>query len=178
MNTRGCLKALGMVGVATLLAGCFTAPVRPPNPDGTYCFRVGKSYRPVLTCTTKAIPAESLERTAKRFEPQQGLLTVYLVRKRWGDTKNLVRVSSGTQSAETVPESFVRWTFPAGSHRLVATWSGGATSLDVQGDAGQVLFVELIGTVWVWGSSYRMEQGDPAGSRERASGLRLVADVG
>lgn len=176
-NTRRRLKVLALA-VAALLAGCSTTRVRPPNPDGTYCFRIGKSYRPVLTCTTSPIPAEHVERAAKRFEPQQGLLTVYLVRKRWGDTKNVVRVSSGTQSAETVPESLVRWTLPAGNHRLVATWSEGTASFDVQGSAGQVLFVELIGSVWAWGSSYHLEQGDPAGSRERALGLRLVADVG
>jgi len=174
---RALLFAVG--GSAFLTAGCMTKPMRPANADGTYCFRIGKSYRPKLTCTPSAIPSESIEADARRFEPAPGKLTVYLVRKRWGDAKNVVRVSNdGASSVDTVPESFARWRLPAGSHRLAVTWPEGSAALDITGAAGEVVFVEVIGSVWAWGSNYRLERGDPAESRQRAKSLRLVADVG
>jgi hypothetical protein len=174
---RALLVAVG--GSALLTAGCMTKPLRPANADGTYCFRIGKSYRPTLTCTPAPVPLESIEADAKRFEAAPGKLTVYVVRKRWGDAKNVVRVSSdGASSVDTVPESFARWRLPAGSHRLAVTWSEGSASLDISGAAGEVVFVEVIGSVWVWGSNYRLERGDAAESRQRAMSLRLVADVG
>ncbi len=168
-----------VAGSAVLTAGCMTKPLRPANADGTYCYRIGKSYRPKLTCTSAPIPSETVESDAKRFEPAPGKLTVFLVRKRWGDTANVVRISSsGTSSVDTVPESFARWRLPAGSHRLTVTWPEGSASLDVSGVAGEVVFVEVIGSAWVWGSSYRLERGDAAESRQRAVSLRLVADIG
>ena len=174
---RALLFAVG--GSALLTAGCMTKPLRPANADGTYCFRIGKSYRPTLTCTPAPVPSESIEADAKRFEAAPGKLTVYVVRKRWGDAKNLVRVSSdGASSVDTVPESFARWRLPAGNHRLAVTWSEGSATLDISGAAGEVVFVEVVGSVWAWGSNYRLERGDAAESRQRAMSLRLVADVG
>lgn len=174
---RTLLFAVG--GSALLTAGCMTKPLRPTNADGTYCFRIGKSYRPTLTCTPAPIPSEAIETDAKRFEPTAGKLTVYLVRKRWGDSQNVVRVSSNDGSAvDTVPESFARWRLPAGGHRLSVRWPEGSASLDVAGAAGEVVFVEVVGSVWAWGSTYRLERGDAAESRQRAMPLRLVADVG
>jgi hypothetical protein len=166
-------------GSALLTAGCMTKPLRPANADGTYCHRIGKSYRPTLTCTPTSIPSEAVEADAKRFEPAPGKLTVFLVRKRWGDAQNVVRVSSsGVSPVDTVPESLARWRLPAGSHRLSVTWPEGSASLDIAGAAGEVIFVEVIGSVWVWGSNYRLERSDAAESRQRAMPLRLVADVG
>ena len=174
---RTLLFAVG--GSALLTAGCMTKPLRPANADGTYCFRIGKSYRPSLTCTPAPIPSAAIEADAKRFEPVPDKLTIYLVRKRWGDAANLVRISSsGASAVDTVPESFARWRLPAGSHRLTVTWPEGSASLDVTGTAGEVVFVEVIGSQWVWGSNYRLERGDAAESRRRAMPLRLVADVG
>lgn len=173
---RTLLFAVG--GSALLTAGCMTKPLRPANADGTYCFRVGKSYHPTLTCTPAPIPSAAVEADAKRFEPAPGKLTVYLVRNRWGDAKNLVRVSSeGVPTVDTVPESFARWRLPAGSHRLTATWLEGSAGLDISGAAGEVVFVEMIGRVWAWGSDYRLELGNGAESRQRALPLRLVADL-
>jgi len=171
------LFAIGIPAV--LLTGCMTKPLRPANADGTYCFRVGQGLNRSLTCTPTAIPSESIEAVAKRFEPAPGKLTVYLVRNRWGDAANVVRISSEGESAvDTVPESFARWRLPAGSHRLTASWPEGSASLDVTGAAGEVVFVEVVGSVWAWGSSYRLERGDAVDSRKRAARLRLVADVG
>lgn len=173
---RALLFALS--GSAMLTAGCTTKPLRPTNADGTYCYRIGKSYRPTLTCTPAPIPSEASEADAKRFEPTPGKLTIYLVRKRWGDAKNVVTVSSdGASAVDTVPASFARWRLPAGGHRLTATWPEGSAILNVAGATGEVVFVEIVGSVWAWGSNYRLERGEAAESRRRAMALRLVADV-
>ena len=174
---RGLLVASS--GTALLTSGCMTRPLRPANADGTYCFRFGKDPRPTLTCTPSPIPSEQVEADAKRFEPTPGKLTVYLVRKRWGDASKLVRVGrEGAPAVDMVPASFARLRLPAGSHRLTVTWPEGSAALDIAGVAGEVIFVEVIGSVWVWGSDYRLELGDAAESRQRATALRLVADVG
>ena len=91
VSRRTVLVASGLV--ALLGTGCMTKPMQPANPDGTYCFGVGKWYRRTLTCTPTPIPPESVEVQAKRFEPAPGLLTVYVVRKRWGDAVNQVRLT-------------------------------------------------------------------------------------
>lgn len=170
---------LAISGSALLTTGCMTKPLRPANADGTYCFRIGKSYRPTLTCTLAPIPSEAMEADAKRFEPTPGKMTVYLVRKRWGDAKNILKVSSdGASFVDLVPGSFARWRLPAGSQRLTVSWPGGSASLDIAGSAGEVVFVEVIGGAWAWGSDYRLERGNAAESRQRAMPLRLVADVG
>ena len=175
---RTLLIGLAAVGLVPL-AGCMTKPMRPANADGTYCFATGKSYSRKLTCTTAPIPSEQVEMAAKRFEAAPDRLTVYVVRKRWGDARNVVRLTPDLGSViATVPESFVRLRLKPGSHTLAADWDEGSTTLDVTGKAGEVMFIELIGSVWSWGSSYRLEIGDPAESRARALGLRLVADIG
>ena len=177
-HRRGVLTGLLVAGL-TPLAGCMNKPLRPANTDGTYCYSVGKSLRRNETCTTAPIPTMQAEAEAKRFEPSPGLLTVYVVRKRWGDAKNVVRLTPNQGSAVTmVPESFVRLRLTPGTNKLAAAWDEGNTALEVTGKAGEVVFVELIGSVWSWGSSYRLEQGSAAASRERALGLRLVADIG
>ncbi|GAP34215.1 hypothetical protein ISF6_3994 [Piscinibacter sakaiensis] len=61
---------------------------------------------------------------------------------------------------------------------LTATWPEGTAGLDISGKAGEVLVVEVIGQVWVWGSKYRLEPGTIDDARERTRNLRLVADVG
>jgi hypothetical protein len=79
---------------------------------------------------------------------------------------------------DTVPASFVRWQFPLGKHTLKATWSNGTRSLDISGMAGDIVYVELVGAAWSWGSKYRLERGEAAESRQRAASLRMVADIG
>lgn len=180
MNAISRRGALGLLGAGALLsAGCMTKPLRPANADGSYCFATGKSYRRSLTCTAAPIPFEQVEAAAKRFESAPGMLTVYVVRKRWGDASNVVGlVPGGGPKISTVPESFVRLRLKPGAHLLMADWSEGRTSMEFAGAAGEVLFVELVGSTWFWGSNYRLERGDPAESRARAATLRMVADVG
>jgi hypothetical protein len=176
VSRRTMIVATGLV--ALLGTGCMTKPMQPANPDGTYCFATGKWYRRKLTCTPTPIPPESVEAEAKRFEPAPGLLTVYVVRKRWGDAVNQVRLTvDGGAPVVTTPESFVRLRMRPGPHTFAATWSEGATELAVTGAAGDVRVVELVGSVWAWGSTYRLDHGNLAEGRTRAARLRLVADV-
>lgn len=175
-SRRTVLIASGLV--ALFGSGCMTKPMRPANPDGTYCFAVGKWYRRTLTCTPTRIPPESVEVKAKRFEPAPDLLTVYVVRKRWGDAVNQVRLTvDGGAPVVTTPQSFVRLRMRPGTHTFTAAWSEGSAELAVAGAAGDVRVVELVGSVWAWGSTYRLDHGDAAEGRNRISRLRLVADV-
>lgn len=176
LSRRGVLCLLG--AGALLSAGCMTKPMLPPNADGTYCFAVGKWYHRTLTCTTSPIPSEQVEAAAKRFEAAPGMLTVYIVRKRWGDAANQVRLTvDGGEPMVMTPESFVRLRMRPGSHTITAVWSEGSTELAVTGAAGEMRVVELVGSVWAWGSTYRLEHGDAAKGRSRVSRLRLVADL-
>ena len=84
----------------------------------------------------------------------------------------------GGLAVDTVPESFARLRLAPGQHVLTATWPEGTTRLDISGKAGDVLVVEVIGQIWVWGSKYRLEPGTIEAARERTRNLRLVADVG
>ena len=179
MNRISCRTALGVVGLGALLGGgCMTKPMRPANPDGTYCFAVGKTYRPTLTCTTSPIPPDSMDVEAKRFEPAAGMLTIYVVRKRWGDAINQVRLTIDDRlPVVTTPEAFVRLRVRPGTHKLTASWDEGTTEFATSGVAGEIQFVELVGSAWVWGSTYRLSLGDPADSRNRILASRLVADV-
>jgi hypothetical protein len=169
---------LGVVVVASLFgAGCTNKPLRPVNADGTYCFSIGDSLRRKLTCTPTPIPSLAVEEEAKRFEPAPDRLTVYVIRKRWGDAANRVRLSvDGGATVVMVPSSFARLRVSPGA-RLTATWDDGTATTAVTGERGDVQFVELIGSVWAWGSNYRFEPGEPHASRGRVTALRLIADV-
>jgi len=95
------------------------------------------------------------------------------------DGRSVLRVSSdGSAPIDIVPESFARWRLPPGNRRLTVAWPEGSAILDIDGAAGDVVFIEVIGSVWIWGSNYRLERGDAVESRQRATPLRLVADVG
>ena len=178
-NTKRRTALLGLAGFALLGAGCMTKPLRSANADGTYCYRIGKSYRPKLTCTPGAIPSEQAEAQAREFGGTPDRLTVYVVRKRWGDTGYMIPVAAeGAARVDTVPESFARLRLAPGQHVLKATWPEGTASLDISGKAGEVLVVEVIGQIWAWVSKYRLEPATVADARDRTRNLRLVADVG
>lgn len=178
-NIKRRATLLGLAGFAVLGAGCMTKPLRAANADGTYCYRIGKSYRPKLTCTPGPIPSEQAEAQARAFGGTPERLTVYVVRKRWGDTGYVIPVTTAsTVSVDTVPESFARLRLAPGQHVLTATWPEGTARLDISGKAGEVLVVEVIGQIWAWGSKYRMETGTVEEARERTRNLRLVADIG
>lgn len=176
MGRRAALIALG--SGTLLLAACASKPIRPVNADGTWCHRVGKAPRYKLTCTRAPVPPPTVEAEAKRFAVSGDRLTVYVVRKRWADAANLVKLTvDGSAQAETVPESFVRLRLPPGEHALRATWARGEAQAIISGAAGEIRFLELVGSVWAWGSTYEFEPGDEA-SRDRVLRVRMVADVG
>lgn len=154
---------LGRFGTALLGAGCMTKPLRSANADGIYCHRTGKSNQPKLTCTPGPIPTEQVEAQARQFAATPDPLTVYVVRKRWGDTDHVLRISApGVTPIDTVPEIFARWRLPPGQHLVALIWPVSTTTLAVAGQEGDLLFVEVVGTGWAWGSSYRLELGKPA----------------
>jgi len=76
----------------------------------------------------------------------------------------------------TVPASFVRFVTAPGPACLTFQWAKGSGELVVQGEAGQVVFVDLVGSLWFWNENYRLEPGD-LHSKERVLKSRLVADV-
>jgi hypothetical protein len=174
---RTLLLGLAVVGLAPL-AGCMATPMHPANPDGTYCHRVGKSYRHTLTCTPTQVPAEAVEAEAKRFDADPLSLTVYVLRHRWGDASVVVPVTvDGAVSAATIPDSLLRLRLKPGAHRLVAQWEGQSVDIAVEGRAGDLRVVELVGSGWAWGTrfSWNAVQVDAVQSRARAS--KLVADL-
>lgn len=95
-----------------------------------------------------------------------------------GDAPNQVQLTvDDGMPVVTTPESFVRLRVRPGSHQLTATWSEGTAALSIAGAAGEVKLVELVGSVWAWGSTYRLDLGDATGLRDRVAPLRMVADV-
>lgn len=175
MRRRLMLAILG--GSALGTAGCMTKPIKPARADGTWCYRVG-SIRHKDQCSSGPVPSAEVDATAKRFEASADRLTVYIVRKRWADGVNKVQLQiDGNTRVETLPETFVRLRVAPGLHRIKADWLEGSAETEVQGAAGEIRFVELVGTVWAWGSSYRFEAGQPEKSMERVRSIRLVADV-
>lgn len=63
-----------------------------------------------------------------------------------------------------------------GAHRLAFNWAKGHGDLEVRGAAGQVIFVDLVGSLWFWNEWYRLDIGEPS-IQARALKSRLVADL-
>jgi hypothetical protein len=171
-----------MVGLAAVgllaLAGCMTKPIQPANADGTYCHRTGTSYRPTLTCTPEAVPTAAGEAKAKRFEGMTGVLTLFVLRQSWGDASVVVPVSvDGAGGAATIPESLVRLRLAPGKHSVSAKWDGFSADITVDGQAGEVRVVELKGSGWAWGKTFKWKSVRLEDVRERALATKLVADV-
>lgn len=178
MNLRRFAALVFFGAMAALLSGCATPPARPVEADGTYCFRIGKSYRPKLTCTALPVPSDVIEADAKRFESTPDAGTLYIVRRRWSDKANRVPVFVDDQPAVlTIPDSMVRVRLRPGNHQVVIEWEAKRYVKSVNARAGEVLFVEVDGSVWSWGSTYMWAEPDADGARKRAFRSKLVADV-
>lgn len=162
---------------AAILTGCAGRWERPLQADGSYCYVFGKQKKSV--CTPEAVPSAAADLQAKKFAADTASFTLYVVRHRLNDGIAPVPIAiDGTKPVVTVPESMVRMRLKPGSHQLTATWNGQTVSQTVQGQAGEVQFVQLAGSVWAWGSEYRLEAGDDEQARKLALKSRLVADVG
>jgi hypothetical protein len=168
------------MGTATLapLAGCMSKPLRPVNADGTYCHQIGKSYSPKRTCTPTAVPTDAAEAEAKRFDADPASMTVYVLRRRWGDVGDVVPVTvNGATTVSTIPESMVRLRVKPGSHRVSAQWEGRQVDIDVEGRAGDLRIIELVVSSWVWGTRLSWETAQAGAVRSRAHASKFVADL-
>lgn len=170
---------LGLMGLsAAALTGCMTKPLQPVRPDGTYCYAYGRAYLQRFTCTTEAVPTPAVEAEAKRFQPDPAALTVYVVRRRWLDSVEAVPLTVDSQETiRTVPLSLVRLRLRPGKHDLSVSWDSRFAGLRVEGNAGDVRFVQLNGTEWAWSTDYRLEQVAAEDGQPQAMRSKLIADL-
>lgn len=173
-------RRLVVFGTAALAlgttAGCANRWQRPLEADGRYCYVFGKKRESI--CTLQPVPTAVADLEVKGFVPDPNALTVYVVRHRWADGFVHVAVSAdGAASVFTVPESTVRYRLKPGRHNLAAVWQGDSVAQIVEGQAGDVQFVQLVGTVWGWGGNFEWDATDPDDARQRALKSRLIADV-
>ncbi|WP_144290119.1 hypothetical protein [Ideonella sp. A 288] len=170
------------VGFATValvqLGGCVTHPLHSANPDGIYCHGSGRSYLRTQTCTPGPVPSAEVDAEAKRFEGTADALTVFVLRRSWGDASVVVPVTvQGAADAPTVPESLVRMRLAPGKHKLSAKWDGRTADFEVEGKAGDVRVLELNGMGWAWGNTFKWQAVRLDEVRDRLLATRLVADV-
>lgn len=175
MNTNRSLS-LAAVASAALLAGCATPPAPDPTAEAPYCHKTSKGR--VIACTRGPAPSLVADADAKRFAPDPSALTVYVVRRNWFDGGNFVNVQADNgPTAETLPDTMVRIKVRPGPHTVAFEFGGQRQSTSVQGQAGDVRFLRIDGTVWAWKSSYAWAAEPEAGIRDRARKARLVADL-
>jgi hypothetical protein len=164
------------LGAAVLLTGCATPPPPDPTAEVPHCYKTNKGR--VIACTPAAAPSLNADAEAKRFVPDRDALTVYVVRRNWGDGRNFVKVyPDGGTGVDTLPDTMVRLKFRPGAHSVTFEFDGKRQSTTVQGQAGDIRFVRIDGTVWAWKSTYEWVDEPEAATRERALKARLVADV-
>jgi len=164
------------LGAAVLLTGCATPPPPDPTAEVPHCYKTNKGR--VIACTPAAAPSLNADAEAKRFVPDRNALTVYVVRRNWGDGRNFVKVyPDGGTGVDTLPDTMVRLKFRPGAHSVTFEFDGKRQSTTVEGQAGDIRFVRIDGTVWAWKSTYEWVDEPEAATRERALKARLVADV-
>ena len=124
------------------------------------------------------MPTDAVEAEAKRFEADPAALTVYVLRSRWGDASVVVPVTvDGAASATTIPVSLVRLRLKPGAHRVSALWEGRSIDVSVEGRAGDLRVVELVGSGWAWGTSFSWQMAQAESVKARAQASKLVADL-
>jgi hypothetical protein len=170
------LHLLLLVAAVAVLAGCATPPPPDPAAELLHCYKTNKGR--VIACTAAPVPSLNADAEAKRFAPDPGALTVYVVRRNWGDGRNFVKVQAeGGTSVDTLPDTMVRLKLKPGSHKIAFDFEGQRQSTTVDGKAGDVRFVRIDGMVWSWKSTYEWASEPEAATRERALKARLVGDV-
>ena len=92
MMSLGLLLILS-VAAAGVLAGCATQPAPHPTAEVPYCHKINKGQR--IACTEAPAPSLNADVDAKRFTPDPNALTVYVVRRNWGDSRHVVKVQAG-----------------------------------------------------------------------------------
>jgi len=162
--------------VAAVLAGCATPPPPDPAAEVPHCYKTNKGR--IIACTSVAVPSLRADADAKRFAPDPTALTVFVVRRNWGDGRNFVKIHPDNgPGIETLPDTMVRLKFKPGTHTVAFEFEGKRQSTTVDGKAGDLRFLRIDGTVWSWKSSYEWAAEPEASIRERALKARLVADV-
>ncbi|HRH87057.1 MAG TPA: hypothetical protein PLO41_09440 [Rubrivivax sp.] len=165
-----------LIASGALLAGCATPPPPDPAAEVPHCYKTNKGR--VIACTSGPVPSLNADAQAKRFTPDATALTVYVVRRNWGDGRNFVKVHADNRPGiETLPDTMVRLKFRPGVHTIEFEFDGKRQATSVEGKAGDVRFVRIDGTVWSWKSTYEWASEPEAAIRERALKARLVADV-
>lgn len=164
-----------MILLGGLLAGCATPPAPDLTAEAPYCHKSNKGR--TTTCTATPAPSLNADAQAKQFAPDPTALTVYVVRRNWGDGRKLVTVlADGTAAAETLPNTMVRYKLKPGTHTIALEFEGQRPAVTVEGKAGEVRFVRLDGMVWAWKSTFTWATDGQEEIRERALKARLVAD--
>lgn len=165
-----------LVAGAALLAGCATPPPPDPAAELPHCYKTNKGR--VIACTQAPAPSLNADADAKRFTPDPTALTVYVVRRNWGDGRHFIKVQAdGGPTVETLPNTMVRMKLKPGIHTVAFEFEGKRQSTSVEGKAGDLRFVRIDGMVWSWKSSFEWAAEPEASIRERALKARLVADV-
>ena len=164
-----------VVLVVGLLAGCATPPAPDPTAEAPYCHRTNKGR--VIACTTAPAPSLNADAQAKQFAPDPTALTVYVVRRNWGDGRHFVKVQAdGGATVETLPNTMIRYKLKPGAHAITFEFEGQRPAVAVEGNAGEVWFVRLDGMVWAWKSTFTWATEAQDAIRERALKARLIAD--
>lgn len=162
--------------LACMLAGCVTPPPPDRAAEVPHCYKTNKGR--IIACTSTPAPSLDADAQAKQFSPDPSALTVYVVRRNWGDGRNFVKVNAdGGAATETLPDTMVRFRLKPGPHTITFEFEGQRKSATVDGKAGDVRFVRIDGMVWSWKSTYEWASEPEAAIRERATKARLVADV-
>ena len=170
------LLLVPLLTAAGLLAGCATPPTPNPTAEVPYCHKTNKGR--VIACTQGPVPSLNADAEAKRFTPDPSALTVYVLRRNWGDGRNFVKVQAdGGPTVETLPDTFVRMKLKPGRHEIAFDFEGRGQSMAIEGRAGEVRFLRIDGMVWTWKSTYEWASEPEAAIRERALKARLVADL-
>ena len=175
-GTRRLCVILTSALVASLLAGCATPTGADPSAEAPYCYKARKGR--VIACTRVPAPSLNADAQAKRFTPDPNALTVYVVRRNWGDGGRFVKISADNEiAAETLPNTMVRFKLKPGTHTFSLDFEGERQVATVDGKAGDLRFLRIDGTVWAWKSTFVWATDGEDAIRERAYKARLVADL-
>ena len=129
-----------MLAAGLLVAGplaCCAMPLAPdPTAEVPHCYKTSKGR--VIACTPGPAPSLNADAEAKRFAPDPNALTVYVVRRNWGDVRNFVEVDADSGAAvETLPNTMARFKLKPGTHNYAFEFEGQRHVTAVEGEAGQ-----------------------------------------
>jgi hypothetical protein len=174
--TKNKLMLLVPLAAAGLLAGCATSPAPNLTAEVPYCQKSSKGR--VIACTKTPAPNLNADAQAKLFAPDPSALTVYIVRRNWGDGSHFLKVrADGGAAVETLPETMVRMKLRPGQHTITFEFEGREKNTTVAGLAGDVRFLRINGMAWSWKSTFDWAVEPETATRERALKARLVAEV-